>query len=358
MYPTYCLVIGVCLIGDGLADQISDLISQLKNPSPERRRLAAEQLGSNPENGEKVVAALIMALKGDKDDIVRAAAAQALGKSGARSRDAVSALVEALNDEVAGVAVAAERALATIGKPAVPALVKLIESKTERKVVTGLTILIAIGPAAKDAIPSIRTLLSSNDLAFKLGAARALVTIDPTDATADRALLELLKLPDEQRDSRLRAAEILSLRGSKGKDAVPLLRKTLRETRDDRIQARMMFALWSIGPEAKAAIPDLLSLANPGNKGTDTRAICAGVVLRLDPMNDAAKGALKEEMAHLIALTSKDSVWLVQLGAETLGSLGSEGRAGLPALKEILKHPSPEVRNAVKVAIEKIEAKK
>src|SRR5437588_4468034 len=75
---------------------VAQLVARLKDDSPRTRRLAAEALGRRGAKAEDAVPVLVTVLRGDKEDVVRQAAAEALAKVGPK---AVPALLEVLKDK-------------------------------------------------------------------------------------------------------------------------------------------------------------------------------------------------------------------------------------------------------------------
>jgi hypothetical protein len=66
--------------------------------------------------------------------------------------------------------------------------------------------------------------------------------------------------------------------GSKGTEAVPALRNMLRDPQDS-MKRLAMIALGGIGPDARAAIPDLAAHADNIGLGSEAR----GALCRIDP---------------------------------------------------------------------------
>ena len=78
------------------------------------RRYAASALGRIGPAAKEAVPVLVLALKNDKDKLVREYAAYALGGIGPAAKEAVTALTDALTDEDANVHDAAKYALEKI----------------------------------------------------------------------------------------------------------------------------------------------------------------------------------------------------------------------------------------------------
>lgn len=69
----------------------------------------------------------------DKDPIMRAAAARALGQAGVEAKAAIPVLVELFKDDVDKVRWSAAEALAKIGPPAIPALTEMLDELRRNK---------------------------------------------------------------------------------------------------------------------------------------------------------------------------------------------------------------------------------
>ena len=118
------LVVLVCLLvcgGCGKKKSTDELIADLKSPQEGDRTIAARLLPQHKGDAEKVVPALIEALKDHESD-VRWSAAIGLGYFGEQAKDAVPALQAAQRDRDARVREAAGVALSRIdpGKFSLP----------------------------------------------------------------------------------------------------------------------------------------------------------------------------------------------------------------------------------------------
>jgi type II secretion system protein G len=125
-----------------------------------------ETLPPAPSYEGKTLDAWIVLTK-DKNEGVRASAAEAIGKIGPEAKTAIFALTELLNDTDAAV-------------------------RQEAAVVLG-----RIGPAAKATIPALTELLKDEDLGIRWGTAWALGNMGPDAKAAIPALTELVKDKDE-----------------------------------------------------------------------------------------------------------------------------------------------------------------
>lgn len=165
--------------------------------------------------------------------------ARAIGESGSEAKEAVSALVEALEDESQLLRVQSAGSLAEIGhkaKDAIPALIKRI--KEDEDLITrenSIYALEVIGPVTDAVIPTlIETLLRDNEFMVKTAAAKALGSMGPLAKDAAPALIEALGSEGVQNEFlRARAAEALGRIGVGPKQkaaAVVALTQTLNDT--------------------------------------------------------------------------------------------------------------------------------
>jgi HEAT repeat protein len=188
----------------------------LKNRDADIRKRAAEGLGKlGPAAPEEAVRELRGAVK-DDDDGVRRGAIVALGQIGPGAKDAVPALILALDDDNASVRSATAEALGKIGQEAVPALIKAVDADRPRIRVGALQALGFAGPAAHAAIPKLISTLSDPEV--RKEAIRALAGIGKD------AVVPLTKaLGNEDEDIRHGAAMALGYIGAAAKDAVAAL---------------------------------------------------------------------------------------------------------------------------------------
>jgi HEAT repeat protein len=196
-------VLGV-MLGTALAvaDQVPDLIKQLKTGDAEARRNAAKALGESGSDAKEAVGALGVALR-DSDRYVRRFAAQSLGEIGPAAKPAVPALSALLREgkDSREVLDAAATALGKIGdvQGSIATLTGTLRDTTREYEVRrqAAEALGKLGPAAKPAIPVLVAVLKpagkgtppagSGDL--RAEAASALAEIANAD---DKAAVEAL----------------------------------------------------------------------------------------------------------------------------------------------------------------------
>jgi HEAT repeat protein len=209
---------------------------------------------------------------------VRRAVIQALGRIDPDPKTFVPILDDALkNDKDANVKVVVVTALGQIGpeaKPALPALLDTVKSATapgdpgnlRRAVVSAV---LKIEPEAKELVPVLTGLLrTEKDLGSKLVLINALGDIGAPAKSAAPVLLEVQKASPPQPKGMadpggIRRAIIDTLAKIQvdAKELVPILVSAMRLDRDVAVRQAAITALANLGPEAKAAVPDLMKLA-------------------------------------------------------------------------------------------------
>jgi hypothetical protein len=176
------------------------------------------------QNKEKIDQLIADVRKGDAN------AAHALGQMGPQAKDAIGALIAALDTKPApGVSLPdnAALALAKIGAEAVPALAEVLKEDKPRSWPHAATALKQLGPAAKDAVPALTDIVKKTNEPLTLCLAiDALGAIGPDAASA---VPELVKMFTSSRaaakQSWTHTVVALGKIGPGAADAVPALQK-------------------------------------------------------------------------------------------------------------------------------------
>jgi HEAT repeat protein len=343
---------------------VSQWIELLKSPDANQREKAAHALTTFGHQAKAAVPALAEALK-DSETYVRQRVVFALGRIGRDANPAVPALVEVLrNDKEEFVRVTAAYALGRIGLEArtVPDLLEACKG------VAGLNARAAlrqIGPGAegKAAVPALIKALGDEKWSVRAIAAECLGRLGPDAGAAVPALLKLLK--DEHSEVRGDAAEAVGRIGGGAEPAAAIA--ALRELllREDRFtgihcawaltelgepgiaaliealdsgktQARrdVVIVLQDVGPAGKSAVPALIKALE--HEDARIRSPAAYSLGRMGPAAKAAVPALTR--------TLHDSDSHVRINAADALRRIDNSAAGIPALIEVCKDPSPSNR--------------
>jgi len=242
-----------------LKSEVELLTESLYDKSALVRRRAVEGLSAVLADGARIDAKVIVPALRDPDSEVRAAAAEALARSG---RQAVAPMIELLGSAEPADQARAARVLAKIGaesKAAVPALVRVLGASDEDVQQAALKALANIGPDASAAVaPISRMLGASPSLAKRKTLIYALGEIGPASNPAVPLITEALRdQSDRQGFLNVAAADALGKIGPGAASAVTALIVALGSD-DVRLPTRATVALGNIGAEAKAAIPALV----------------------------------------------------------------------------------------------------
>ena len=194
-------------------------------------------------------------------------AARELGRLGDKS--ALPALAEALADSESWVRLEAARSLARIGigKKQVPLLVRRLERAPPD---LGQLLAEALATGGTDAVGPLIAALEGDDERQKMFAITALERLGRHAGAAVPVLIDLLK------DKRLnrRVAEALRRLAPWAEDEVDELRARLQND-DDDLRWTVIGVLGSVGPAAKAAVPQLRELMQDKSKRLRDAAVQA-----------------------------------------------------------------------------------
>jgi HEAT repeat protein len=215
----------------------------------------------------------------------------------------------------------------------------------------------AFGAAAAPAVPVLVEVLRDPDPRIRWFAIEALAVIGPAAKAAVPALIEALRSPDvavaggvrgnggfffngmDEGPIRLIAAEALGRIGPEAKAAIPDLIAAMKGP-DSRVRAEAARALGGIGPDAVPAIPELVRVLMRGRPGQATQWSQTS----LAEIGAAAIPALLEVLRN----NDPDARGAAM---ETLGMLKTKAAAELPQLIAGLNDPSPRVRAAAAQAV-------
>ncbi len=186
------------------AQDVNELVKQLKSRDEEQRRVAARSLGEMGADAKSAVPALAAALK-DDDLFVRRFAAHSLGEVGPDAKSAVPALKAALGDAKKEVASAAAESLAKVGPDGVKVLTDILgntkaDADSRRKAIAGLS---KAGPDVKPALPKLVELLQDKDLRPDVVSALGDLGPNAKDDKVIKALQDVLGEKGVKKDFRM-----------------------------------------------------------------------------------------------------------------------------------------------------------
>ncbi len=382
--------------GSASKGAIPALVQAVNDPDPRVRTQAICTLGILQETACTTL--LIQKLKTDNDADVRRAAAVVLGGFGSASKDAIPALIQALDDPddfsarqnrvprprptmsgllaSRGVQETAFEALISIGSAAVPALLELIKDPDRRRQGRTIRILGYMGSEAKAATPVLVEKLDDEDQKLRSDAAWSLGQIGPQASKAVPALTRALT--DSSGEVRVTAATALKEVEPGNRDALPALIKELRDKTSDAHRKHAASALVTVGRSQEAAAAALVEALADADE--DVASAALGSLREMVPCAEQAAYALframrkpgsadlqakavqvltqvqddKIAVTALIEALQNNRQEIRHLAAHMLAAYGGETKAALPALTKALTDTSLEVRETAAKALEKI----
>jgi HEAT repeat protein len=252
---------------------------------------------------------LIEKLRKDTEARNRKSAARALGELGLKAKQAVPALIKALNDADSSVRDEAENSLKKIGEPAVAELLPGLKDPDEFVRLRIVGVLGGIGPDAKAALPALEE-AKKDTSAFVRSAAEEAVIRVKVDA---KALIALLK--DKEEDKRLYAVKAVAFLGPHAKPILPDLCTALKQDKSKEVRCEAARSLARLGKDGKDAVLALASvLTDPDDK------IKLNALEALGAMGTDAKAALPaiDRAGKAAQRTKNDDVYQAAMRAWNL----------------------------------------
>jgi HEAT repeat protein len=292
-----------------------------------------------------------------------------LMRLGPKAKDALPALIKALDDPDKQVWANSLSAIAAIGpdaKEAIPALIEDLDSKRGRgqryfdrnqTLFRSAYALTRIGPAA---IPPLIQALGADDSALRAGAAKALGGMGPGAKEAIPALMSNLKHGDNDvqrevidalaligpdakppvvaalsaREARERsgAATTLAGMGRSAQDAAPAMLEQLGKETEAAVRVSLLTALPKIGADPKTLVPQLIEALKDPNDSIRHAAINGLLSF------PAARKQIVESLTALLRDPNKD---MSQRAAYVVGRFGVTAATAVPVLLDIIAKQSP-----------------
>jgi HEAT repeat protein len=304
---------------------------------------------------------------GDRE--VRREAAYALALLGSEAKDALPALIKALDDPDKQVWSNAVTAVANIGpeaEAAIPTLIDALNSRRSRggrerdrrqALLRSAYALTRIGPAA---VPPLIAALDADDGAARQGAAKALGGMGPAAREAIPGLIRNLGHPEAAVRS-----EMIEALSSIGPDSIGALSDALG-AKEALMRESSALALAQLGRAAEGTIPRLLTALSEEREPTGRAALLTALSRvglppeRAAPLLIEALQSTDDKLRHaatnaLVSMRSIQSVAVPQLArllrdtnplvneraADILGRYGSAAASAVPELVELAPKGAP-----------------
>lgn len=272
-------------------------------------------------------------------EVVREAAARALGRLGAEAKVAIPPLAKGLRDKEGRVRWEAASALGSIGQDSVPALINALGDNDARTRHAAAYALGQMGAEAVTAVPALSRSLNDQDQTVRDSAAYSLTAIGTP------GFLALIQASGQiQEPARIVATRMLtnsylthfrtiSEFYLMAQDALPATRKQALE------------ALRAIRAASSLAIQASLSaLDDPATE------VCLAAIQTLG----ARAGTNQHAVQALITCLNAESPRIREEAARALGNIGDPARVACPELARLMQDPEKSVSIAAQQAMEKI----
>ena len=310
-----------------LAEAGADVVPALAEAldHKEARYWACLILAELGPNAKEAVPALQKVVADERPE-VRLEALVALGEIGPDAKPAVPAVVKAMDDPELSVRYAAAFALGKIGDAsAAAALEKAAQAEDPFLKQLAIWAGAKVDPQNEEkAALAIKTLVQGlihEKQAHRSAAARALLELKRDEQMSKEIDALIPKLTDEQFDRYVTAFASLGTR------VVPRATEVLR---DPERRFRGMRILARVGPDASAAVPELVKLLAESDPKVRNEALFT--LAAIGPKADSAVGPITE------ALADKDREVMLSAGY----ALGKIGPAAKPAAPQLVKLASAE----------------
>jgi HEAT repeat protein len=342
------------------------LLRVLDDPYPRVRLAAVDTFGLMGPLAKDAVPHLIRKMQ-DKDKAVRLRAICALRSVGPYARPAIPALVEALKNQEPSAppgqtspAGAAAFALAELGPDAasaVPALLEILNRKDLEQRNAAIVALGHIGLAHERVLPTLLTLLGEqNEPQVRVAAACAIGRIGPRAKEALPALLALLGAPPAPGTEKLpepcaSAVRALGFFGEAGRPAVRPLANIVKDKKAPvDLRREAISALMELGPVAKDAIPDLVSVYFDADSKNAFYGATPHAVSKMGKESAAAVPLLLPKLAEGNELFTRLAAF------ELLNAVGpKEAKAAVPTLEELAKGKDRIIATEAAKALKRIQ---
>ncbi len=318
------------------------LAAQLTTGDRDAKREASHQLEKLGPAAKDALPALITALE-ETDSQIWANSIAAIAAIGPDAKDAVPKLLEMLDGSRARSfrfydrsqpILRAAHALTRIGDAAKPALIEALKTGTPNLRTGAAKALGGFGPKAKDAIPALIENFATTDPALRAELVDALSLIGP-DSVAP--LRESLASPDPK--FREGSARALGALGELAAPAGPDLLRRLTQETDQAARIGILSTLPRLGLPQEQILPPLLTALRDSND--DLRRAATNALLAIHP-------ARKTAVPALIALLHEPA--MAERAAHVLGGYSGEAAEAAPVILSLITDegkPSPAFIEAI-----------
>lgn len=315
------------LFGTASAQDAAEWSRRLASGEVAQRREAAYQLGKIGPAAKEALPALVKAVD-DPDKQVWSLALTAIANLGPAAQPALPDLLRALDGRTGRAASDKERlpqlqlrvayALSRMGAPVRPALIEALGSPDAGVRQGAASALGGMGPDAAEAVPALVVALTD---ASPEAAREARDALGAIGAPAAKALMAAAASPD----AKLRAAAVIAIGqvGAPARDLAPALFELFEKERESSVRVALLGALPKIKAPPERLVPLLLNGIKDEQEPVRHAAINA-----LVPLRSGQKLALE----GLVAMLADSQPAVRQRAARALGRMGSDAAGAVPAL--------------------------
>ncbi|MHA2086473.1 MAG: HEAT repeat domain-containing protein, partial [Candidatus Thorarchaeota archaeon] len=215
--------------------------------------ICREAIGKIGVATDEAISSLISALE-DKDEEIRTEAVITLGKMGQSAHTSIPNLIVCLKDTSWTVRTAAAQAIKGIGTRSVEAIPTLVGTLEDKDWRVRYRSIDTLAEIGDDAIPALIDALNHNNQIVRKGAVEALGEMRITDPDVLNSMAVLLK--DKVESVRGKAADALR---TCGKESIPILTDAY-DTSSKSMKILIISSIGGIGTNAQAAIPFLIKI--------------------------------------------------------------------------------------------------
>ncbi|QEG27417.1 HEAT repeat protein [Gemmata obscuriglobus] len=277
---------------------------------------------------------------------IRFRAAKDLGRLGWLAREAMPALVHALDDEDAKVRETAAHAIGGMGPEALIVLVRMLEHHDKYVRRHAVWALGKLGPLARAALPDLCRSLKDPDPRAASGAAQALGNLGADGADGVLALAEAM------RGTNIVLCRLASKALSQiGPPALATLIAHLQHA-DPFVRGESALALGWMGTPARSAVPFLARVLRGSDVALSHTPAPTVTPTAIPVPNDSA--ALTPPQLNGPDGTSAEMTCRVY-AAQALGRIGSAAAAALPDLRDAARHAPEPLCAAAQQAVRQIQ---